>query len=70
MKRHGIILCLLMTALTGCSHKTLIVPCDGNVGPIGSVATPLGPNLNVTPTAAAPTDCGPLKPVNLQPVSE
>lgn len=61
-----LILGLLMAVLSGCSHKTLIAPCDGNVAPtkLGNNVAPLGPNLNVTPTAAAPTDCGPLKPVN------
>lgn len=43
-------------------RKTLIAPCDGNV-------TQLESNLNVSPTGAPPTaqaphDCGPLKPVN------
>jgi hypothetical protein len=66
-----LITCFLMAALTGCSHKTLIAPCDGNAAPtkLGNDVAPLGPNLNVTPTAAPPTaqapdDCGPLKPVN------
>lgn len=69
MNTRLLLLGLLVAALTGCSHKTLIAPCDGNVGQIGSTLTPLGDGLNVTPTAAPPTadtphDCGPLKPVN------
>ena len=66
MNNRLVILGLLMAALSGCSHKTLIAPCDGNVTPtkLGNNVAPLAPNLNVTPTAAAPTDCGPLKPVN------
>ena len=71
MNTRLLILGLVMAALLGCSHKTLIAPCDGNVAPtkLGNNVAPLGPNLNVTPTAASlgdigPTDCGPLKPVN------
>ena len=66
MNNRFLILGLVMVALSGCSHKTLIAPCDGNVAPtiLGNNVAPLGANLNVTPTASAPTDCGPLKPVN------
>ena len=66
MNTRLLILGLVMAALLGCSHKTLIAPCDGNAAPtkLGNNVAPLGPNLAVTPTAAAPTDCGPLKPVN------
>lgn len=71
MNTRLLILGLLMAALLGCSHKTLIAPCDGNVAPtkLGNNVAPLGANLAVTPTAASlgdsgPTDCGPLKPVN------
>jgi hypothetical protein len=49
-----LMLTLVMAALAGCSHKTLIAPCDGKD------VTPIEGGNYVAPTS----DCGPMKPVN------
>jgi hypothetical protein len=61
-------MCLLMAAISGCAHRTLIAPCDGNVGTmqLDGMITPTGDSAAVLPAS----DCGPLKPVNLPPVTE